>query len=394
LAGDRVTRRLFDPDHELFRQAVAAYLDREMVPNAERWAQAGIVDRSAVKAAGAAGLLGFAAPAEYGGGGETDFRYNVIVNEEIQRRGLAGQGMVLTLHNDIALPYLLHLANDEQRARWLPGACSGELICALAMTEPGAGSDVASIGTTAVRDGDHYVVNGGKTFITNGLNSDLVITAVKTDPGKRHAGVSLLVIERGMPGFTRGRKLAKVGQHAQDTAELHFTDVRVPAANLLGEEGQGFRYLMANLAQERLSIAAAAVAACEAALSWTLEYVTQRPAFGRKVSDFQHTRFVLAEMATEIEIAQTFTDRCVLDLNEGTLTQERAAKAKWWCTELQKRVVDQCVQLHGGYGYMLEYPIAQAYLDARITTIYGGTTEIMKEVIGRSLVRQGSGKSQ
>ena len=389
-----MTRRLFDSDHELFRQTVAAYLDREMVPNAQRWAQAGIVDRAAVRAAGAAGLLGLAAPAEYGGGGEGDFRYNLVITEEIQRRGLAAAGMVITLHNDIALPYLLHLANEEQRGRWLPGVCSGELICALAMTEPGAGSDVASISTTAVRDGGHYVVNGAKTFITNGLNGDLVITAVKTDPGRRHKGISLLVLERGMPGFTRGRKLAKVGQHAQDTAELHFDGVRVPAANLLGEEGEGFGYLMSNLAQERLSIAMTAVAGCEAALRWTLDYVSQRTAFGQKVGDFQHTRFVLAEMATEIEIAQTFTDRCVLDLNEGTLTPERAAKAKWWCTELHKRVVDQCVQLHGGYGYMLEYPIARAYLDTRITTIYGGTTEIMKEVIGRSLLASGGRESR
>jgi alkylation response protein AidB-like acyl-CoA dehydrogenase len=389
-----MTRRLFDGDHELFRQTVAAYLDREMVPNAERWAQAGIVDREAVRAAGAAGLLAFAAPAEYGGSDADDFRFNLVITEELQRRGLTGPGMVITLHNDIALPYLLNLTSSEQRARWLPGVCSGELVCALAMTEPGAGSDVAAITTTAVRDGDHYVVNGAKTFITNGLSCDLVITAVKTDPGKRHGGISLLVIERGMPGFSRGRKLAKVGQHAQDTAELHFTDVRVPVANLLGAEGQGFRYLMSNLAQERLSIAMTAVAGCEAALGWTLEYVSQRTAFGQRIGDFQHTRFVLAEMATEIEIAQTFTDRCVLDLNEGTLTAERAAKAKWWCTELHKRVVDQCVQLHGGYGYMLEYPIARAYLDTRITTIYGGTTEIMKEVIGRTLLPAGGGKSR
>ncbi len=294
-----MTRRIFDRDHELFRQTVGAYLDREMVPNAERWAEQGIVDRTAMKAAGAAGLLGFAAPAEHGGGGgERDFRFNLVITEELQRRGLTGPGMVITLHNDIALPYLLHLASDEQRARWLPGVCSGETICALAMTEPGAGSDVAAITTTAVRDGDHYVVNGAKTFITNGLNGDLVITAVKTDPARRHKGISLLVLERGMPGFTRGRKLAKVGQHAQDTAELHFDDVRVPVANLLGTEGEGFGYLMSNLAQERLSIAMTAVAGCEAALGWTLDYVSQRTAFGQKVGDFQHTRFVLAEMAT------------------------------------------------------------------------------------------------
>ncbi|GAB2826140.1 acyl-CoA dehydrogenase family protein [Actinocorallia aurea] len=384
-------RDLFDDDHETFRETVAAYLDREMVPHAERWARDGVIDRAAMTAAGRAGLLGIAAPAEHGGGGTADFRHNLVITEEIQRRGLAGAGMAITLHNDVALPYLLKLATPAQLGRWMPGVCSGELILALAMTEPGAGSDVASLTTTATRDGDHYVVNGAKTFITNGLNGDLVITAVKTDPSRRHDGVSLLVLERGMPGFERGRKLHKIGQHAQDTAELHFTDVRVPVANLLGEEGRGFGYMMGGLAQERLSIAMTATAACAAAFGWTLDYVKERTAFGRPVADFQHTRFVLAELATELEIGQTFVDRCVLELNAGTLTAERAAKAKWWCTELQKRLVDQCLQLHGGYGYMLEYPIARAYQDARITTIYGGTTEIMKEIIGKSLVRGGAG---
>jgi alkylation response protein AidB-like acyl-CoA dehydrogenase len=254
------------------------------------------------------------------------------------------------------------------------------------MTEPGIGSDLASMSTSAIRDGDHYVVNGAKTFITNGINADLVITAVKTDPSQRHAGMSLLVLERGMPGFERGRNLDKLGQHAQDTAELSFTDVRVPVANLLGEQGQGFRQLVANLPQERLSIALSSVASAAVALEQTLEYATARRAFGQPIASFQNSRFVLAEIATEVDIAQTYVDRCIRARNAGELTAEDAAKAKWWCTELQGRVLDRCLQLHGGYGYMSEYPIARAYADARVTRIYGGTTEIMKELIGRSLV--------
>jgi alkylation response protein AidB-like acyl-CoA dehydrogenase len=259
------------------------------------------------------------------------------------------------------------------------------LITAIAMTEPGIGSDLASMSTTALPDGDHYLVNGSKTFITNGINADLVITAVKTDPGLRHQGMSLLVLERGMPGFERGRNLDKIGLHAQDTAELFFSDVSVPVSNRLGEEGEGFTYLVANLSQERLSIAAAGVAAARSALQWTVEYCQQRQAFGQPIGSFQNSRFVLAQIKSEVEIGQAFIDQCVQALNAGELTAEDAAMAKWWCTELQGRAVDQCVQLHGGYGYMHEYPIARAYLDARVTRIYGGTTEIMKEIIGRSL---------
>jgi alkylation response protein AidB-like acyl-CoA dehydrogenase len=380
-------RTLFDDDHEMFRASVRAFIAAEMAPAHERWEQAGIVDREAFRKAGDHGFLGMAVPEELGGGGVDDFRYNLVIAEEIQRGGINAAGLGWTLHNDICLPYFLTLCNEEQQARWLPGICSGELITAIAMTEPGIGSDLASMSTTALRDGDHYVVNGSKTFITNGINADLVITAVKTDPAQRHAGMSLVVLERGMPGFERGRNLEKVGMHAQDTAELFFTDVPVPTANLLGEEGKGFSYLVSKLPQERLSIAATGVAAARQALEWTLEYVQDRKAFGQELAAFQNTRFRLAEMATEIEIAQTFIDRCVLALNARELTAEEAAMAKWWCTELHKRVVDTCVQLHGGYGYMLEYPIARAYADARVTTIYGGTTEIMKEIIGRSLVR-------
>jgi alkylation response protein AidB-like acyl-CoA dehydrogenase len=326
-----------------------------------------------------------AAPTEHGGGGVDDFRYNLIIAEEIQRAGVAGSGLGITLHNDICLPYFLHLATDEQRARWLPGMCSGELITAIAMTEPTIGSDLAGMKTTAIRDGDTYVVNGSKTFITNGINADLVITAVKTDPTLRHKGMSLLVIERGTEGFERGRNLDKLGLHAQDTAELFFNDVRVPATNLLGQEGSGFLHLVDNLPQERLSIAMSAVAAARQAFEWTLAYCKEREAFGQPIGSFQNSRFWLAEMKTEVEIAQVFIDQCVLAHNRGELSAEEAAMAKWWCTELQKRVVDRGVQLHGGYGYMLEYPIARAYADARIQTIYGGTTEIMKEIIGRSL---------
>ena len=378
-------RSLFTDDHEQLRRSFRRWLDKEVVPHREEWDRAGIVPREVFASAGALGFLGMDVPVELGGGGVRDFRNNLVLGEEVQRAGAAACGLGLTLHNDICLPYFLSLADDEQQRRWLPGIASGELITAIAMTEPGIGSDLASMATTAIRDGDRYVVNGSKTFITNGINADLVITAVKTDPSQRHAGMSLLVLERGMEGFERGRNLEKVGLHAQDTAELFFTDVEVPVANRLGEEGQGFRYLVANLPQERLSIAAAGIAAAEAAVGWTVDYVRERTAFGQPVGSFQNTRFVLAECATEVQVGQAFLDRCVLALNEGTLTAEEAAMAKWWSTELQKRVVDRCVQLHGGYGYMWEYPIARAYADARVTTIYGGTTEIMKEIIGRSL---------
>ncbi len=378
-------RQLFDDTHEEFRSSFRSFLAKEAVPHHDRWESEGIVDRDLFAVAGASGFLGMDVPEEYGGGGVRDFRFNVVVAEELQHADVNAAGLGLTLQNDICLPYFLHLTNDEQKQRWLPGICAGELITAVAMTEPGIGSDLASMSTTAVRDGDHYVVNGSKTFITNGINADLVITAVKTDPSQRHRGMSLLVIERGMDGFERGRNLEKVGMHAQDTAELFFDDVRVPVENRLGEEGTGFVSLVTNLPQERLSIAVTAVAAAQAAFERTLDYAKQRTAFGQPIASFQHSRFALAEMATEIEIAQTFVDRCVLALNAGELTADEAAMAKWWCTELQGRVVDRCVQLHGGYGYMTEYSVGRAFADARITRIYGGTTEIMKEIIGKSL---------
>jgi len=380
-----VRRAIFDDEHDAFRASVRQLLDKEVVPNIAEWEREGIVDRDLFRKAGAAGFLGMAAPEEHGGGGVDDFRFNLVLGEEVQAVGAGGAGLGLTLHNDICLPYFLTLCNEEQKARWLPGICSGELITAIAMTEPGIGSDLASMSTSALLDGDAYVVNGSKTFITNGINADLVITAVKTDPNQKHRGMSLLVLERGMDGFERGRNLDKLGLHSQDTAELFFTDVRVPVANRLGDEGRGFENLVTNLPQERLSIASSGVAAARAALGWTIEYCRERKAFGQPIGSFQNSKFVLAECATEVEVGQAFIDRCVVALNDGELTADEAAMAKWWCTELQNRVVDRCLQLHGGYGYMLEYPIARAYADARITTIYGGTTEIMKEIIGRSL---------
>ena len=378
-------RTLFEDEHELFRSSFRQFLDKEVVPHNAEWERVGLVDREVFRKAGASGFLAMEAPEEYGGGGVKDFRYNQVIAEEIQAAAVNAAGLGLTLHNDICLPYFLTLTDDEQKARWLPGICSGEQITAIAMTEPGIGSDLAGMSTTAIRDGDDYIVNGSKTFITNGINADLVVTAVKTDPTQRHKGMSLVVIERDMPGFERGRNLEKVGLHAQDTAELFFTDVRVPVANRLGEEGEGFRQLVTNLPQERLSIAVTAVAASRSAYEWTLAYAKERTAFGQPIGSFQNSRFKLAEMATEVQVAESFIDRCVLALNDAELTAEEAAMAKWWCTELQGRIVDVGVQLHGGYGYMSEYPIARAYADARITRIYGGTTEIMKEIIGKSL---------
>ena len=377
-------RKHYEPDHIAFAEAVRAFIDKEMVPNFLEWEQIGSAPRELFQVAGQNGFLGMAVPEEYGGGGVADFRFNQAMNEQMAFAGVTGAGLGLTLHNDTCLPYFLTYATDHQRRRWLPGIVSGELITAVAMTEPGAGSDLSGIRTSAVRDGGEYIVNGSKTFITNGINADLVITAVRTGPD-RHRGLSLLILERGMPGFERGRNLQKVGMHSQDTAELSFTDVRVPLANLLGEENQGFFQLVAKLPQERMSIAVAGVAEARAAFENTLRYVQERRAFGQPIGSFQHSRFVLAEIATEIDVAQTFVDRCVDDLNTGELSAEDAAKAKWWTTELQGRVVDRCVQLHGGYGYMLEYPVARAFTDARVTRIYGGTTEIMKDVIGKSL---------
>ncbi|MGZ3643038.1 MAG: acyl-CoA dehydrogenase family protein [Ktedonobacteraceae bacterium] len=378
-------RTLFTEEHNLFRDTFKHFLEKEVVPFYPQWEKDGIVSREMWLKAGQQGFLGLAVPEEYGGIGVNDFRYSAIMAEESARAGVVSAGMVIGLHNDIILPYFIAYANEEQKQRWLPGMCTGELITAIAMTEPGTGSDLAAISTTAERIGDYYILNGQKTFISNGIISDIVIVVAKTDPALRHKGISLLVVERNMHGFNRGRKLDKVGLKAQDTAELSFEDVKVPVTNLLGEEGKGFSYLMHQLAQERLSVGVSAVAACETALDMTLEYCKERTAFGQPIGSFQNSRFKLAEMKTEIEIARVFVDRCIEELNDGNLTPETAAMVKWWTSDLQKRVVDQCVQLHGGYGYMLEYPIARAYLDARVQSIYAGTNEIMKEIIGRSM---------
>jgi len=381
-------RSLFEDVHEDFRASFRTFLEREVLGDDGRygeWEREGIVPREAYEAAGRGGFLGMAVPEEHGGAGADDFRLNMVIGEECQRAAVGSFGLGCSVHTDICLPYFLTYCNHEQRGRWLAGVARGELIAAIAMTEPGIGSDLAAMSTTAKRDGDHYVVNGSKTFITNGINCDLVIVAAKTDPSERHRGISLLMVERGMEGFQRGRNLEKIGQHAQDTAELSFTDVRVPVENLLGVEGEGFRYLVFNLPQERLAIAAGAVAAAEAALGWTLEYVRERKAFGQTIGSFQNTRFTLAELHGETQIARVYVDHCALALNASELTAEDAATAKAWCTELQGRVVDRCLQLFGGYGYMLEYPIARAYADARVTRIYGGANEIMKEIVGRSL---------
>jgi alkylation response protein AidB-like acyl-CoA dehydrogenase len=393
-----VERNHYNDDHRAFGEAFRAFADKELVPHYSVWEEEGITPREIFREAGRSGFLGMSVPDEYGGGGVDDFRFNQIMDEEIADAGITGSGLGLSLHNDTCLPYFLSFTNDEQKQRWLPGIASGDLVTAVAMTEPGAGSDLAGIRTTARRDGDHYVVNGAKTFITNGINCDLVITAVKTSAADattssgrklpssdRRSGMSLLIIERGMPGFERGRNLAKLGLHSQDTAELSFSDVRVPVENLLGEEGDGFGQLTQKLPQERMSIAVSALAEAQAAFKETVRYVVDRKAFGKAVGTFQNTKFVLADLVTEIDLAQAFVDQCVDRLIDDELDAADAAKAKYYSTELQGRVMDKCLQLHGGYGFMDEYPISRRYRDARVTRIYGGTSEIMKSVISKSI---------
>ncbi|MEU8581105.1 acyl-CoA dehydrogenase family protein [Streptomyces abikoensis] len=377
-------RQLFTADHEAFRETVRTFLAKEVTPHQERWEKDGIVSRDAWRAAGRQGLLGLAVPEEYGGGGNQDFRYSAVLAEEFARAGAAG--LAVQLHNDMVGPYLANLSTEEQKRRWLPGFCSGETISAIAMTEPGAGSDLQGIRTTAEDRGDHWLLNGAKTFISNGILADLVVVVARTTPEGGARGLGLLVVERGMPGFERGRNLDKIGQKAQDTAELFFDDVRVPKENLLGEPQGAFGHLMANLPQERLSIAVSAIAAAEHVLEITTRYVKEREAFGRPLARLQHIRFEIAEMATECAVTRAFLDRCVSDHDRGEFDAVHASMAKWWATELQKRVADRCLQLHGGYGYMAEFPVAKAFTDGRIQTIYGGTTEIMKEIIGRSLL--------
>jgi alkylation response protein AidB-like acyl-CoA dehydrogenase len=375
---------LYETEHAEFRDMVRGWLEKNVAPFHAEWEKAGIVPRDVWTSGGAQGLLGFDIEERFGGGGVRDFRYNAVVNEEVTRIG--GSGVGFTLHNDVVAPYLRELATEEQKQRWLPRFCAGELITAIAMTEPGTGSDLQGITTTARKDGDGWLLNGSKTFITNGINADLVIVVARTDPdAPASKGISLLAVERDMPGFSRGRNLEKVGLKAQDTAELFFDDVRIPAENLLGTENRGFYHLMENLPQERLSIAVGAVASAERVLELTREYVGGRTAFGKPVGSFQNTRFVLAELHTEATIARTFVDECVRQHNAGELSAVDAAMAKWWTTELQNKVADRCLQLHGGYGYMDEYPVSKAWRDSRVQSIYGGTNEIMKEIIGRSL---------
>ncbi|MFB9313723.1 acyl-CoA dehydrogenase family protein [Nocardioides plantarum] len=377
------TPTIYEQEHEDFRSSVRAFMDKEVVPHHAQWEKDGQVSREVWTKAGEMGLLCFDVDEQYGGAGIRDFRYNAIVAEEISRVGASGLGF--PVHTDIIVPYISSLGTEEQKQRWLPGLVSGELISSVAMTEPGAGSDLQGIRTSAIDKGDHYVLNGSKTFISNGIMSDLVIVVCRTDPDAGHQGISLLVVERGMEGFERGRNLDKMGMKAQDTAELFFDNVLVPKENLLGKEGEGFIQLMVNLPQERISIAAIAVAAMENIMEMCLTYAKEREAFGKPIGKFQHNRFMLAEMATEVYIARLFVNDCILKLNAGEVDTSLASMAKWWTTELQKKFADQGVQLHGGYGYMSEYPISKAYVDSRIQTIYGGTTEIQKEIIGRML---------
>lgn len=371
-------------EHHQFRELVSDFVRHTVVPNHENWERDGQWDRSLFIEAGKLGLLGFSVPEHLGGPGVRDFRYNAIVIDELQRAGAAAEAIAFNLQNDVVLPYLTDLTTPEQQQRWLPGVVTGETVLAIAMTEPGTGSDLAGIRTTAVRDGDDYVVNGAKTFISNGQIGDLFVIAVRTSPD-RHQGLSLLVVDPLTPGFARGRNLEKIGLHAQDTSELTFTDMRVPRANLLEGEGRGFYQLMKNLPQERLALGVGAVAAAEGILAETLDYVRERTAFGSPIASFQNSQFVLAELATEIDIARTYLDDCLAEHLAGELTAARAARLKWWTTDLQVRTADRCLQLHGGYGYMREYSVARAFVDARIQTIYGGTNEIMKTIIAKDL---------
>ena len=378
-------RDLFTDDHEAFRQLARDFVEKEVVPHYREWEKAGRMPREVFKQMGALGMLGMAIPEEYGGAGVPDYRYNVVMQEEAAR-ALVTLSTVRT-QLEVILPYFLHYANEQQRQRWFPGLADGTLLTAIAMTEPGTGSDLAGMRTTAVRDGDEYVVNGAKTFITGGIQADLVIVVARTstDPENRRKGLSLLVVEDGMAGFTRCRELEKMGCKVQDTAELSFTDVRVPAGNLLGEEGEAFGYLGHNLPQERLTVAVGSVAQARSALTATIGYVKNRKAFGTPVASFQNTKFELAAVSAEIEAAQAMLDRAVRDHVDGQLSGADAARVKLFCTEMQARVVDRCLQLFGGYGYMMEYPIARLYTDARAARIYAGTSEVMKVIIAKSL---------
>jgi acyl-CoA dehydrogenase len=372
-----------DDELNILRDAAGKFFDQEFVPNLERWLAQGELDRDAWRKAGRAGLLCAEMPAEYGGGGG-DYRHDTVIMEEFIKRGLAGWGN--QVHSSIVAPYILHYGTEEQKKRWLPGMASGDLVGAIAMTEPNTGSDLQSVKTTAILDGDEYVINGSKTYITNGQHADLIVVVAKTDPNLGAKGISLIVVEADAAGFERGRNLKKLGLKSADTSELYFSDCRVPVGNRLGEEeGKGFIQLMQQLPQERLSIAQAAIVSAERAIEITTEFVAERKAFGQRVLDFQNTRFKLAECKTEALIGRTFVDQCVVKLLDKELDAATASMAKYWCTEKQCQIIDDCLQLHGGAGYMDEYEISRMYADARVQKIYGGTNEIMKELIGRTL---------
>ncbi|MEO5876201.1 MAG: acyl-CoA dehydrogenase family protein [Streptosporangiaceae bacterium] len=377
-------RTLFNEDHDAFRESVRSFAERVLIPGYPKFVEQRSIDREVWLEAGRLGLLGLEVPEQYGGTGAQDFRFNAVANEEFAKVSM-GFASCLGIHADICAPYLVKLTTEEQRQRWLPRFCTGELFAAIGMTEPSGGSDLAALRTTAVRDGSDWIINGGKTFITNGYSADLVIVAARTDPDKGAKGISLFAVEAGMPGFERGRKLDKVGQHESDTAELFFSDVRVPAENLIGELGMGFIAMMNLLPQERLGAAITNLAHSAQILTETLQYVKERKAFGTAVGSFQHNKFVLADLVTRVDVTQAYLDRCLEAHLVGDMTPIDAAKAKWWAAEVQNQVLDACVQLHGGYGYMTEYRAAQAWMDARVTKIWAGSNEIMKEIIGRDL---------
>jgi alkylation response protein AidB-like acyl-CoA dehydrogenase len=379
-------RGLYAAEHLAFRETVRKYVDIEVAPNLAAWDAQRVVDRTAWLAAGKQGVIGLSGPEAYGGGGQSDYRFRNIVMEELARVGAASVSSSFALQDDILIPYISALGSAEQLDRWMPGMCDGSVIAAVAMTEPGAGSDLQGIRTTATPTDGGWRLSGAKTFITSGIQSEIVVVVARTDSSAGSKGFTLLVAEEGMPGFSRGRKLDKIGLPAQDTAELFFADVFIPEGNVLGPVGGAMPALMRHLPLERLSIAAAAIAAADAAFAWTIEYVQERRAFGQPVADFQNTRFVLAEVATELDVTRAFVDKAVLAHGEGALTAVDAAKAKLWATEVQGRVIDRLLQMHGGYGYMVEYPIARAFQDARVQRIFGGTSEIMKMIIGRDLI--------
>jgi len=379
-----LTRDVYSEEHELFRAQFRRFAEAEIAPRIPDWNRDGRTDKETWKRAGKEGFLGASAPVEYGGAGG-DFLFDAVLMEEMAR--IRAHAMMMSLHSDICMPYLVHYGSEEQKRRYLPGAISGEIVLAIAMTEPGTGSDLASVQTRAIREGDSYLLNGAKTFISNGQICDLVIVVAKTDPAAEppHRGMSLLLVEGGTPGFVRGRNLEKLGLHGQDTSELFFQDCRVPAANLLGGEGQGFRMLMSQLQQERLCIAVASIASCRRALEDTIDYVKQRKAFGKRIAGFQNTQFKLAELATEVEVGQAFVDKLLAAHVAGRDIVAGVSMAKWWTTELQKRLTSECLQLHGGYGFMSEYPISGDYADAAVQSIYAGSNEIMKVIIARQL---------